>query len=115
MREREKELFDELLKVIAEKKDDFPETKNNIPLTAFSAVEGRAYLQDRGLMVIGRAVNGWAKEWSPDKAASDEGRKGILEDAYRQGADTTLFTSDFWGIRNHRTTHTNRHFGASPI
>ena len=105
MREREKELFDELLKVIAEKRNDFPETKDKIKLTAFSAVQGPNYSKDGSFMVVGRAANQWAIGWLPDKVASAEGRKEILDDVYIQGEDKKLFTSDVWGDEEQYNTH----------
>ena len=105
MREREKELFDELLKAIAEKKNNFPESNGTTQLTAFSAVQGPNYSKDRGLMVVGRAVNQWAIGWLPDKVASAEGRKEIIEDVYKEGEDKKLFTSDSWGDEEQYNTH----------
>jgi len=107
MREREKELFDELLKAIAEKKNNFPESNGTTQLTAFSAVQGPNYSKDRGLMVVGRAVNQWANGWLPDEVASAEGRKKIIDDVYMQGEDKKLFNSDLWGDKEQYNTHTS--------
>ena len=48
-------------------------------LTAFWPACGHRY--DRGLLVVGRAVNGWTHDWTRDRAADPAGRAAILAQA----------------------------------
>lgn len=55
-----KKLYVELIQTLVERQEDYSENK----LAIFSAVAGSAYKKG-GIMVIGRAVNGWKYNLDP--------------------------------------------------
>ena len=48
-------------------------------LTLFAALVGDEYSEERGLMVIGRAVNGWYENWTIDEMATKDGRNKYIK------------------------------------
>lgn len=64
-------------------------------------MKGKYFVQDRGLMILGRAVNGWTKEaWSPLEVADQSKRErkriinGIRELSESEDADRWKFSHD---------------------
>lgn len=49
-------------------------------LTGFLAMEGRSYPSSGGLMVVGRAVNGWTGEYLPEEFADRDFRENHASD-----------------------------------
>ena len=82
------------------------------PLTAFAGLG--EFGDSRGLMIIGRAVNGWRDEgWYADDLEDLEKRSKILEDAYAptqwQNGHPMRWVSHNWGSRVRYNTQKFEH------
>jgi hypothetical protein len=94
----QKAILNEMVRNVGENADRLRSKKT---LTLFVATKGR-YASGK-LMVVGRAVNGWCDEWSPNIATIKEEREKIVESAYQEclfinDECPMKWVSDKWGI-----------------
>lgn len=72
----------------------------NTEITGFLAMEGQAY--DRGLMVVGRAVNGWTEGITPSQlgapAASERYARLVQESVSGNGMCPMRWVTKSWGV-----------------
>ncbi len=87
-------LFGDLLSVVGEKHGTLPE----VPLNGFLAMVGHKY--DGGLMVVGRAVNGWIEGCTPSQLKDASQREWVVNEALASVTGTDrcpmLWVSDSW-------------------
>lgn len=88
-------IHNELLLNVADAKD----VLQNATLTTFFPMRGAAYTGE--LMVIGRAVNGWASSWTPHDAVSEERRAEIIQEvvasSIREDGCPMKWVAEAWG------------------
>lgn len=89
-----KPLFRDLLLTLANGNGNWRAT----PLTGFACLRGNLY--NNGLLVVGRAVNGWASKWTADELRDQSKVGELVEELYPTTgtADCPLmWVSDSWG------------------
>jgi hypothetical protein len=102
MREGEKAIFQELLASVSSKHLLLPEEA----LTGFMAMVGGNF--NHGLMVVGRAVNGWTEGWLP-RDLIDAGRvervgQKTLESVTRSDGCPMTWVTECWGNNDNYNT-----------
>jgi hypothetical protein len=82
-------------------------TELDVPLAPFWPIRGAAY--DGSLLVIGRSVNGWVKDWSARQLREPSGRRSAVEwmrsDAEPVDGCRMRWVTDLWDARDGYSTH----------
>ena len=89
-----KPLFRDLLHTLANTNGNWRST----PLTGFSCLRGDLY--NNGLLIVGRAVNGWASTWTTDELRDETKVDALVEELYPTTSPTEcpmMWVSDCWG------------------
>lgn len=101
MRSNQINIFREILKQVGENEHLLPDE----PLTGFLSMVGSKYNGD--LMVVGRAVNEWSKEWRPKEMLDPRRRAEVIRETISSVSSDNcpmLWVSERWGFNEDYNT-----------